>query len=82
MSTNNSRELMSQLRRIETTLSCAVGIRLGQWAGLGDWSCLSDDSRARAASDALAELDTAITELAALRGRLAEQLGPHTATTN
>jgi hypothetical protein len=76
VSTNERRELISQLRSIETTLTTGVGIRLGQWAGLGDWSALTDDSCNRAASRALAELGTAITQLAALRGRLAGLLGP------
>ncbi|MFI5606868.1 hypothetical protein [Amycolatopsis sp. NPDC051903] len=78
MTTNDPRELISQLRCIESALSAGVGIRLGQWAGLGDWQALSADGRAHAGVRALAELDSAIQHLAALRGGLARQLGATT----
>ncbi|MFF4598130.1 hypothetical protein [Amycolatopsis sp. NPDC001319] len=53
MPTDDLREPISQLRRIEAALRVGVAVRLLQWAGLGDWRHLSTDGRAHAGARAV-----------------------------
>ncbi|MEV0066119.1 hypothetical protein [Amycolatopsis sp. NPDC050768] len=75
---DDPRELISRLRHIEAALRAGVAIRLGQWAGLGDWRSLTTESRTDAGIRALAELDKVLEHLVALRHRLAAHLAPLT----
>ncbi|MEU4674473.1 hypothetical protein AB0F91_42580 [Amycolatopsis sp. NPDC023774] len=78
MRTDDPRELITRFRHVQAALSAGVAIRLGQWAGLGDWRSLSAESRTQAGILALAELDKVLEHLVALRHRLAAQLAPFT----
>lgn len=62
-------------RDFERVAHSSVGLSLGQWAGRGDWSSLSQATRDEAGQRALAALDARIAALAGYRARLAAALG-------
>lgn len=71
MTADHTRTDITHAHRLAATAVSAVGMSLGMWAGRGAWASVSDAARDKAGIRALAELDTAIGELAAVRDRLA-----------
>lgn len=80
--TNQDRLALCRQQTYMAATVSTLGIRLGMWAGRGDWASLSDAARDQAGVRALHELDCALVDLAAFRDRLAsvvlatDQQGP------